>query len=202
MHQKPPQNSVKPREAQEERGFRVLAGSWGAAWGEGEAWSCAGAAGGTWSWIWDHESKSHDSVARPLVLLSSCLKGCQESGLTDSARTELGLFGLFRYYRKQHGVETNTVCLTGKLWHGKTSLAALSPGRCYPKDLVVLKVMINLSYWSTRKKLQKGHARNRYCSSVHLNCTFKKLASKRHHLKVNFVLLSAFLGTVLDFGHK
>lgn len=98
MYQKPPQKSLKPREAQEERGFGILAAGSGQlrrSTGQRRGLGLPGAGGGTWSWIWDRESKSHDSIERPLVLLSSCLKGCQELGLVDSARTELELFGVF-----------------------------------------------------------------------------------------------------------
>lgn len=62
-----------------------------------------------------------------------------------------------------------------KVW--PAAIVALSSDRCYPKDLEVLKVTINLSYRSMHKKLQKGYARNGNCSFVYLNCTLKKTCS-------------------------
>lgn len=66
--------------------------------GRRRGWDRSRHHGGTWSWSWGHESKSHDSIARPLVLLSSCVRGCQELGLMDSTRTQLELLMTFFFF--------------------------------------------------------------------------------------------------------
>lgn len=104
--------------------------------GRRRGWDRSRHHGGTWSWSWGRESKSHDSIARPLVLLSSCVRGCQELGLMDSTRTQLELLMTFFFFffqsGKQHGVEPSTAArLTGRPWHaegcmGRKSLACCS----------------------------------------------------------------------------
>lgn len=64
-----------------------------------------------------------------------------------------------------------------KVW--PAAIAALSSDHRYPKDLEVLKVVINLSYRSMHKKLQKGYEKkNGNCSFVHLKRTFKKTCNQ------------------------
>lgn len=92
-HGKPPNTvqkaSLKPREAQEEWVISALHAVMEQLRGtERRAEPMLGLA------VERSESKPHDSIARPLVLLSSCLKGCQELGLMGSTRNQRELLGV------------------------------------------------------------------------------------------------------------
>lgn len=109
-YQKLSQSRVKPRDRR--RG--VLASSLVMVRVMGQlsrsaAWSSVGAGGGTWSW--DHDSKSHDSIAGSLALSSSC----QESGLMDSTRNRTQIIRGFQR-EESMGWKAELQFLTGKLW--------------------------------------------------------------------------------------